>query len=155
MNHFTTRAVQTRALAAGNARGNPESNVADNNASNLTENNAIAGFLPMSAVEFAVLLALAEGARHGYAIVKDIEARSGGQVSLLPGNLYAILQRLAESGLIERTRPAAVNDGSADKRRRYYRITALGRRVAAAEAARMKRMVEAAAASNLLEDPAQ
>lgn len=109
-------------------------------------------FLPMSAVEFAVLLVLADGASHGYAIVKDIEARSGGQVSLLPGNLYAILQRLAESGLIERTRAAAANDASADKRRRYYAITALGRQVAGAEAARMKRMVEEAAASNLLED---
>lgn len=109
----------------------------------------VSRFLPMSAVEFAVLLVLAEGASHGYAIVKDIEARSDGQISLLPGNLYAILQRLSGSGLIERTEDAG--DG-ADKRRRYYRITALGRRVAAAEAARMKRMVEAAAARDLVED---
>lgn len=120
----------------------------------MNEHNDITRFLPMSAVEFTVLLVLAEGASHGYAIVKDIEARSGGQVSLLPGNLYAILQRLAGSGLIERTAAAAVSDGNADKRRRYYGITALGRRVAAAEAARMKRMVEEAAASNLLEDAA-
>lgn len=103
-------------------------------------------FLPMSAVEFAVLLVLAEGASHGYAIVKEIEARSDGQISLLPGNLYAILQRLRDSGLIARSDSPA--DG-ADKRRRYYRITFLGRRVAAAEAARMKRMVEQAAAGDL------
>jgi DNA-binding PadR family transcriptional regulator len=107
--------------------------------------------LPMSAVEFAVLLVLADGDSHGYAIVKEIEARSDGQIRLLPGNLYAILQRLTDSRLIARTATAAGATG-ADKRRRNYRITPFGREVGAAEATRMKRMVEAAAASDLIED---
>jgi DNA-binding PadR family transcriptional regulator len=111
-----------------------------------TNDADINGYLPMSAVEFTVLLVLADGPSHGYAIVKDIEARSDGQISLLPGNLYAILQRLSESRLIERVAGAGEE---ADRRRRYYGITPLGRRVAAAEAERMRRMVEAAAASDL------
>jgi len=110
-------------------------------------------YLPMTAVEFTLLLVLADGPRHGYAIVKEMETRSDGRIRLLPGNLYAILQRLTDSGLIARTAAAAGAEG-ADRRRRYYRITALGRSVAAAEAARMKRMVEVAAASNLVEETA-
>lgn len=105
-------------------------------------------FLPLSAVEFLVLLVLNDGDSHGYAIVKEIERRSDGQISLLPGNLYAILQRLSSSGLIARTEPHG--DEDVDRRRRYYGVTELGRAVAAAEAARMKRMVEAAAAGDLL-----
>ncbi|MGD8818241.1 MAG: PadR family transcriptional regulator, partial [Acidobacteriota bacterium] len=66
-----------------------------------TNETDLNGYLPMSAVEFTVLLVLADGPSHGYAIVKDIEARSDGQISLLPGNLYAILQRLNDTGLIE------------------------------------------------------
>ena len=106
-------------------------------------------FLPMSAVDFIVLLVLTDGASHGYAIVKDIEERTDGQISLLPGNLYAILQRLMEANLIGRA--GAKSSNGADKRRRNYRITAFGRKVAAAEAARMQRMVEAAAARDLIE----
>ncbi len=107
--------------------------------------------LPMSAVEFGVLLVLAEGVSHGYAIVKGIEERTDGQISLLPGNLYAILQRLTAAGLIARAAASPSSEGSAN-RRRNYRITAFGRRVAAAEAGRMKRMVQAAASQNLVED---
>jgi DNA-binding PadR family transcriptional regulator len=123
----------------------------------MKEPNAAVGrdvdeFLPLSAVEFTVLLVLADGASHGYAIVKDIEQRTDGQISLLPGNLYAILQRLSDSGLIART--GAPDGAGVDRRRRYYAITALGRAVAAAEASRMKRMVEAAAASDLVRDTA-
>ena len=110
-------------------------------------------FLPMSAVEFIVLLVLTDGASHGYAIVKEIEERTDGQISLLPGNLYAILQRLRETGVIARTHAASSN--GTDKRRRNYRITAFGREVATAEATRMKRMVEAATARDLIEDAAR
>jgi len=110
-------------------------------------------FLPMSAVEFIVLLVLTDGASHGYAIVKEIEERTDGQISLLPGNLYAILQRLTEAGVIART--SGASSSGTDKRRRYYRITTFGREVAAAEASRMKRMVEAAAARDLVEDAAR
>ena len=110
-------------------------------------------FLPMNAVEFTVLLVLADGASHGYAIVKQIEEHTDGQISLLPGNLYAILRRLMAAGLIAHA-PATSSNG-ADKRRRNYRITAFGRKVAAAEATRMKRMVEAAATRDLVEDAAR
>ena len=107
-------------------------------------------FLPMSAIDFSVLLVLADGANHGYAIVKEIENRTDGQVSLLPGNLYAILQRLSGSGLIAKAGEKASSGGG---KRRNYRITAFGRKVATAEATRMKHMVEAAANSALLGDP--
>ncbi len=114
----------------------------------------VSDLLPMSAVEFIVLLVLTDGSSHGYAIVKEIEARSDGQIKLLPGNLYAILQRLTGSGLIARAAATAGANG-ADKRRRTYQITAFGREVAAAEAARMQRMVEAAVARDLVEDAAR
>ena len=105
--------------------------------------------LPMSAVEFAVLLVLNDGDSHGYAVVKSIEERTDGQISLLPGNLYAILQRLMDAGLIARKAPSK---SGADSRRRTYRITPFGKKVAAAEARRMRRMVEAAGEGDLLED---
>lgn len=106
--------------------------------------------LPLRPVDFLVLLVLVDGERHGYGIVRDIEERSGGQVRLLPGNLYAMLRRLMKAGLLAEAdrRPAD------DERRRYYRITKLGRAAAAAEARRMKTLVDAAAARGLLEEPA-
>ena len=113
----------------------------------------INAFLPMNAVEFTVLLVLADGASHGYAIVKQIAERTDGQISLLPGNLYAILQRLMAAGLIAHA--ATPSSNGSDKRRRNYRITAFGRKVAAAEATRMKRMVEAATTRDLIEDAAR
>jgi DNA-binding PadR family transcriptional regulator len=112
-----------------------------------TTKRNVEDYLPMSAVEFAVLLVLNDGESHGYAIVKSIEERTEGQISLLPGNLYAILQRLQDSGVIARKSATGTND-----RRRNYRITPLGRKVAAAEAERMRRMVEAAAAGKLIGD---
>ena len=111
----------------------------------------VAKALPLSAVEFMTLLVLDDGESHGYAIVKEIARRTNDQMKLLPGNFYAILRRLQEGDLIERTQRQSVAI-NADSRRRFYRITALGRRVAAADAARMKRMVEAAEARELLED---
>ena len=109
--------------------------------------NLAEDFLPMSAVDFAVLLVLADGANHGYAVVKEIDERTDGQVKLLPGNLYAILQRLTKQGMIAEAGEVASSGGG---KRRNYRITAFGRKVAGAEASRMKRMVEAAASSDLL-----
>jgi DNA-binding PadR family transcriptional regulator len=104
--------------------------------------------LPLTPVAFEILLALAAGALHGYAILQDIDARTGGRLSLHAGTLYRALARLAEAGLLEELegRP----DAGVDERRRYYRLTRLGRRVAAAEAARLERQVGVARARALL-----
>jgi len=103
-------------------------------------------------VEFEILLTLAEGERHGYAILQAIEARSDGALRLETGTMYRALRRLVEGGLVAPTerRPHDEHD---DERRRYYAITALGKRVAATEAARMARLVAAARAARLIPIP--
>jgi DNA-binding PadR family transcriptional regulator len=109
-------------------------------------------FLPLPTSEFQILLALADGERHGYAIMQEIARRSAGAVRLGPGTLYGSVKRMLSAGLIEERdeRPAAARD---DERRRYYRITALGKRIATAEARRMERLVTAARAKRLLGRP--
>src|SRR5215210_5486188 len=101
--------------------------------------NARAGLdalLPLPAATFHILLALADGDRHGYAIIQEVTARTGGDVRLGPGTLYRSIQRMLEQGVIVETRdrPAPALD---DQRRRYYRITPLGRAAARAEARRL------------------
>jgi DNA-binding PadR family transcriptional regulator len=104
--------------------------------------------LPLTPVAFEILLALAGGALHGYAILQDIEARTGGRLALHAGTLYRALARLAEAALLEELEgPSGPGE---DGRRRYYRLTRLGRRVAAAEAARLERQVGVARARALL-----
>jgi len=105
--------------------------------------------LPLSPAAFQIMLALADGERHGYAIIKEVEGRTEGRVRLGPGTLYGTLKRLVDGGLVEESdeRPDAALD---DERRRYYRLTAFGRRVAAAEAERLASLVAAARAKNLL-----
>ncbi len=107
---------------------------------------------PLPVSEFQLLLALADGERHGYAIMQEVERRSEGNVKLGPGTLYGSIKRMVAAGLIEESdeRPAAGRD---DERRRYYRITTLGTRVATAEARRMERLVSAARAKRLLGRP--
>jgi DNA-binding PadR family transcriptional regulator len=111
-----------------------------------------ADLLPLPPSEFQILLALADGERHGYAIMQEIEQRTGGEVRLGPGTLYGSIKRMLAAGLIEESarRPAAARD---DERRRYYRVTTLGRRVAAAEARRLEQLVAAARAKRLLGRP--
>jgi len=106
--------------------------------------------IPLRPVEFLVLLVLADGERHGYGIVQDIRDRTDGKVKLLPGNLYAVLRRLMDSGLLAEAsrRPA---EDLEDQRRRYYRITKLGERVLSADAERMKALVQQVEARNLIE----
>ena len=108
--------------------------------------------LPLPISEFQILLALADEERHGYAIKREVSARTDGDVELGPGTLYGAIKRMVASGLIEESdeRPDAALD---DERRRYYRITSLGRRVAAAEARRMERLVGIARAKRLLGRP--
>jgi DNA-binding PadR family transcriptional regulator len=72
-----------------------------------------------------ILLALAEGTKHGYAIKQDIEQRTDGAIRLGPGTLYEAIQRLEESGLIAETEPAAPANGQ-EAQRRFYRLTARG-----------------------------
>lgn len=103
---------------------------------------------PLSPAEFSVLLALADGDRHGYAIMREIEQTTGAR-SVGPATLYTTLQRLLQRGLIEESdeRPEAWLDHA---RRRYYRITAAGRREATAEARRLETLVRAARACRIL-----
>jgi len=105
--------------------------------------------LPLTTTVFQILLALADGERHGYAIMREVEERTAGAVRLRPGTLYRALNRMLDDGWLEEVeeRPDPELD---DERRRYYRLTALGRRVAAAEAQRLAREVEWARDKKLL-----
>ena len=105
--------------------------------------------LPLTPALFHVLLALADGEKHGYAILKEVERATDSKVQLSTGTLYGIIKRLLEAGMIEQPgkRPSARND---DPRRRYYRLTAFGRQVAMAEAERMEEVLFMARAKRLL-----
>ncbi len=101
--------------------------------------------LPLKAVDFHILWVLSDGDLHGYGLVKEIEERSDGHVALEPGNLYRYIRRLVDEGLLEpgQREPAA----GSGRQRRYYRATDLGRRVLAAETARMRSVVDAVGVS--------
>lgn len=105
--------------------------------------------LPLPPVTFHILIALAKEDRHGYAIMQEVEERTGGKVRLGAGTLYRSVQRLLEQGLIleTRERPAPEHD---DERRRYYRITPFGAAVARAEARRMSELLGMARARGLV-----
>ena len=96
-------------------------------------------FLPLTPVAFEILLAVAEGERHGYDVMIEIERRSGGRISPNPGTLYRALDRLLQEGLLISAIQAV--DGES---RRVFSLSALGRAVAAAEAARLSDQVLAA-----------
>src|SRR6478609_3085677 len=104
--------------------------------------------LPLPPATFHILLALAGEDRHGYGIIQDVAARTGGELRLSPGTLYRSIQRMQEQGLIVETRerPAPEED---DERRRYYRITPFGHAVAKAEAGRLTQMVKLARARGI------
>jgi DNA-binding PadR family transcriptional regulator len=104
-------------------------------------------FLPLTPVAFEILLALADGERHGYSILQEVESRSGGAVSLHAGTLYRALARLLESNLIEEL---DANGRSDDERRRYYRLTTRGIAVARAEVGRLEGQLSAARSRKLL-----
>jgi DNA-binding PadR family transcriptional regulator len=106
-------------------------------------------FLPLRPVEFQVLLSLAQGERHGYGIMLEAQGLADGAAVLEPATLYRALRRMLRAGLVVESARRPDPD-RADERRRYYRLTELGRRVAAAEAARMQRLVGAARAYRLL-----
>jgi DNA-binding PadR family transcriptional regulator len=108
--------------------------------------------LPLPTSEFQILLALADEERHGYGIMREVAGRTGGDVQLGPGTLYGSIKRMVARRLIEESdeRPDSSLD---DERRRYYRITPLGRRTVVAEARRLERLVGIARAKRLLGRP--
>lgn len=97
-------------------------------------------FLPLTPLAFQVLLALADTERHGYGIIREVDERTDGLIRLRTGTLYTLLQRLLAEALIEESdaRPAAKDD---DERRKYYRLTDLGRGVLTAEARRLESLI--------------
>jgi DNA-binding PadR family transcriptional regulator len=104
--------------------------------------------LPLPPATFHILVALADDDRHGYAVIKDVAARTGGALTLSAGTLYRSIDRMVQQGLIREisTRPARDID---DERRRYYRITPFGREVAMAESRRLSQMLDLARAKGL------
>jgi DNA-binding PadR family transcriptional regulator len=108
--------------------------------------------LPLTPAEFHLLLALADGDKHGYAIMKEVSHRTDDKVRLSAGTLYGLIRRLVSEDLIVETeeRPVAALD---DERRRYYRLTQFGRQVAIAEAQRLEGVLELARAKKLFVRP--
>jgi len=104
--------------------------------------------LPLPPATFHILLAVADGDRHGYAIIQDIAARTDGELQMSAGTLYRSIQRMQEQGLIveSRKRPHPDED---DERRRYYQITAFGSAVARAEAGRLAQLLKLARARGI------
>jgi DNA-binding PadR family transcriptional regulator len=105
--------------------------------------SATDGVIPFKPLVFEILLVLAEGERHGYGIVKEVEERTGGELRIEPANLYRTLRGMLSQGLIEESarRPDRALD---DQRRRYFRLTGLGRAAAGDEAARLRRQLAVA-----------
>jgi DNA-binding PadR family transcriptional regulator len=104
--------------------------------------------LPLKPLVFQVLLSLAEGERHGWALVREVQAR-GGFERIMPGNFYRTLRTMLADGVIEESGARPVFDDD-DERRRYFKLTTLGVRVATAEAARLESVVLEARAKRLL-----
>jgi DNA-binding PadR family transcriptional regulator len=105
--------------------------------------------LPLTPAVFNILLALADGASHGYAIMREVEALTGGRTRLGPGTLYRSVQRMLVDGLIVELAPAG-DDPEEDERRRRYRVTPLGEAVTRLEARRLADLVDAARARGVL-----
>lgn len=111
--------------------------------------SAVEKHLPLKPDVLDILFSLLDGERHGYAIIKDVEARTGGRLVLRPGALYRHLHRMLQDGLLVESghRPAPDQD---DERRRYYDVTPLGRQVVAAELRRMEAAVAQGRARRLV-----
>ena len=109
---------------------------------------------PLTPIVFEILLCLVEDTRHGYAIMRQVEERTGGRIRLLPGTLYRAVHRLIEEGLIEEADqpPDAESD---DQRRIYYRLTDSGLKAAEAEAERLAATLSFARAKNLIRGEGQ
>lgn len=110
-------------------------------------------FLPLTPAVFNILLALADGEKHGYAIMLEVEANTDGQVKMGPGTLYGSIKRMLQAGMIEESdeRPDPELD---DQRRRYYRLSGMGQRLLGLEARRLERQVFTARLKQVLEKTA-
>ena len=108
--------------------------------------------LPLLPAVFHIMLALADGERHGYGIKREVEFRTGGIINLGPGTLYGTIQRMLADEWIEEC-PERLDPSGAGERRRYYRLTESGRRLAGAEAARLQDLVDLARSKEFLPHP--
>jgi DNA-binding PadR family transcriptional regulator len=115
----------------------------------LGKKRTVESYLPLTPALFHVLLALADGEKHGYVISKEIARRTNNEVKLSTGTLYGVIKRLLDDSMIEESeeRPDFSLD---DQRRRYYRLTKLGKAVAEAEAERMERVLALARSKHVL-----
>lgn len=105
----------------------------------------------ISSQAFHILIALAERDQHGYGIMQDVAERTGGDIRLSPGTLYGLIKRLLEDGLIVELRESQrPKDAAGNERRRYYRLTPLGRKTAVDEMQRMTELVKQARAHGLV-----
>jgi DNA-binding PadR family transcriptional regulator len=105
--------------------------------------------LPLPTAVFHILIALADRDRHGYSIMQDVATRTAGKVQLSAGTLYSSIRRMLEQGLITELAESP-DPSSTDERRRYYRLTRFGKRVAAAEVERLNVLLEQARATGLV-----
>ncbi len=119
----------------------------------MRDTSRIDALLPLPLAVFHILLSLSDGERHGYALKREILQRTGGKLNLGSGALYGSINRMLEQGLVEESddRPDPHLD---DERRRYYRITPLGRRAAQAEALRLRELVRVAQKHLRIPEPA-
>jgi len=108
--------------------------------------------LPLPPATFHILLALVDEERHGYAVIQDVEARTGGELRMSAGTLYRSIARMVEQGLI--TEVARRRSLADDERRRYYRLTPFGTAVARAEMRRLSQLVRLARARGLTPESA-
>jgi DNA-binding PadR family transcriptional regulator len=115
-----------------------------------TESRKAQDMLPLTPAVLHILLALADGERHGYGIMQEVTKRAGGQVKMGPGTLYGSIKRMLADGLIEETgeRPDPALD---DERRRYYRLTGFGVRVMQAEVLRLQQIVRLAESKQVMD----
>ena len=117
-----------------------------------TFHDSVRALLPLPPATFHILLAVSSEDRHGYAIIQDVEARTGGALRLSAGTLYRSIARMVEQGLLTETSRRRTADD--DERRRYYRITAFGTAVARAEMGRLTDLVRLARASGFTPETA-
>lgn len=115
-------------------------------------NSSLAPGQPLTPAVFHILLALTDSDKHGYAIMKDVENQTNGRLKLGPGTLYGTIKRLLAADLIIETDERADPELD-DERRRYYRLTALGRKLAWEENQRLTQAVKAARLKRLSDDP--